>query len=110
MGPQCLAVYLSARQERKRVVNDKEGNVHVVGQARLGVLAQFGHGTPRIGREGDVSDELGPALAIGALEHDGLPNGWMLEQHRSALAELDTETSQLDLLVAPAKVFERAVA
>ncbi|KOG63149.1 hypothetical protein ADK76_11995 [Streptomyces griseoflavus] len=103
-GGQRLAVHLAVRGQGQRVQHDESGRNHVVRQPLPGGRAQLRD--VRYGRAGHRHHIGGqPLFARRVLAEDDrdLPDRRVAAQHGFDLAQLDTETADLDLVVGPAQ-------
>ncbi len=107
---QGLAVEFAVRGQRHGLKSYINGRHHVLRQLFLQMPAQavdVDHGLP--GRHGVISHQTLVARHIFASGHYGFVDGRMFGQTRIDLAELDTEATDLDLIVVTAEVFDIAI-
>jgi hypothetical protein len=71
--------------------------------------SEIADGRCRVSALLEVGDQHPFALRAGAFHDGALTYAFMSAQHRFDLAELDTVTAQLDLMVNATKTFDRAV-
>ncbi len=100
---QGLSVEFSVRGDRHRGEGHGQGRDHVPWESRLGVRES------RVAVADHVRDEVFAGGVVAMQHHDGLGHGVVLEQYGFDLTEFDALTSELDLEVAAADVFECAV-
>ncbi len=104
---QRLAVELAVGGQRHLVENDERRGNHVPGQElgdETAGLDRFGHVL-----SDEITDELRGSGGIGAHHGRGAGDAGDAQQSGVDLTELDTESSDLDLVVDPAAVDEAAV-
>ena len=103
---QGVAVELAIGRERQPLQHYERRRHHVVRQRGLQVAAQLVGRHLAAGR--DIADQ--PAVAaVVAHHHRSLLHVGVGQQRRLDLAEFDAEAADLDLMVEPAEVVERAV-
>src|SRR5579872_181223 len=102
-GRQCAPVELSVRCEGKGLQAYEERRQHVTGKTVAQMRAQF-LVRRRISLAADpIRNHVLAAAGIGGCTHYGFLHPGVLGQHRFDLAQVDTETTQLDLPVRSAQ-------
>src|ERR1043165_2100637 len=96
---QRAPVHLAINRQRHLIKHDEPGRNHALRQLVFDMSSQFA-GRDLLSFKADhVSyDSLVTALAL-QRQHDSFSHEWMLHEHGFYLAQLDTETAHLDLLV-----------
>ncbi|EST14681.1 hypothetical protein EDP1_4116 [Pseudomonas putida S610] len=105
---QATAIQLAIGGERQCLELDVSGRQHVVGQLRLQPGVQVGdQGRGSLGRK--VGHQPFVPRLVFAQQHNGFPYAFAFGQARLDFTQLDTETTQLDLLVGASQVAQGAV-
>src|SRR6202011_620452 len=108
-GWQGVAIELAARRERQRVEHDERGGDHVVRQDSRQMLAQHRCVRRMTGGGNDIADEALVAGMVFAGDDRSLGDAIMLTERRLALAGLDEEAADLELMVGTAEKMQRAL-
>ena len=103
---QCVAVELAVRVQRQRVEADKRGRNHIVGQPLCQVTTQCARHQFVTAVADEISNQALLARRVFPSHDNTFAHQWEVAERCFNLAEFDTETTQLYLMIDTPKKFQ----